>query len=91
VFGIEIEQCARCGGRLKVIASIGEPEVIERIVTPAGAGRGGGAEGRARGARATAGVVAVILIVEGLVFFGASAGRCCVRCGGWSPRGEPIR
>jgi len=32
VFGIEIEQCARCGGRLKVIASIEEPEVIERIL-----------------------------------------------------------
>jgi hypothetical protein len=25
VFGIEIEQCARCGGRLKVIVSIEEP------------------------------------------------------------------
>ncbi len=33
VFGIEIEQCARCGGRLKVIASIEEPELIERILT----------------------------------------------------------
>ena len=32
VFGIEIERCARCGGRLKVIASIEEPEVIERIL-----------------------------------------------------------
>jgi len=32
VFGIEIEQCARCGGRLKVIANIEEPEVIERIL-----------------------------------------------------------
>ena len=32
VFGIEIEQCARCGGRLKVLASIEEPEVIERIL-----------------------------------------------------------
>jgi hypothetical protein len=31
-FGIEIEQCVRCGGRLKVIASIEEPEVIERIL-----------------------------------------------------------
>jgi hypothetical protein len=33
VFGIEIEQCAGCGGRLKVIASIEEPELIERILT----------------------------------------------------------
>jgi hypothetical protein len=32
VFAIEIEQCARCGGRLKVIASIEEPEVIARIL-----------------------------------------------------------
>jgi Putative transposase len=32
VFGVEIEQCARCGGRLKVIASIEEPEVVERIL-----------------------------------------------------------
>jgi hypothetical protein len=32
VFGIEIEQCAHCGGRLKVIASIEEPELIERIL-----------------------------------------------------------
>jgi hypothetical protein len=33
VFGIEIEQCVRCGGRLQVIASIEEPELIERILT----------------------------------------------------------
>ena len=32
VFGIEIEQCARCGGRLEVIASIEQPELIERIL-----------------------------------------------------------
>jgi hypothetical protein len=32
VFGFEIEQCARCGGRLEVIASIEEPELIERIL-----------------------------------------------------------
>ena len=32
VFGIEIEQCVRCGGRLKVMASIEEPELIERIL-----------------------------------------------------------
>ena len=29
----QIEQCAGCGGRLKVIASIEEPELIERILT----------------------------------------------------------
>jgi hypothetical protein len=32
VFGIEIEQCVRCGGRLEVIASIEEPELVERIL-----------------------------------------------------------
>jgi hypothetical protein len=32
VFGIEIEQRARCGRRLKVIASIEEPELIERVL-----------------------------------------------------------
>lgn len=32
VFGIEIEQCARCGGRLRVLASIEEAELIERIL-----------------------------------------------------------
>ena len=32
VFGIEIERCARCGGRLKIIASIEDPQVIARIL-----------------------------------------------------------
>jgi hypothetical protein len=32
VFGIEIEDCARCGGRLQVIASIGEPQVSAMIL-----------------------------------------------------------
>jgi hypothetical protein len=32
VFGIEIDLCVRCGGKLKVIASIEEPEVIARIL-----------------------------------------------------------
>ena len=32
VFGIEIEGCARCGGKLKVIASIEEPQVIAKIL-----------------------------------------------------------
>ena len=32
VFNIEIEQCVRCGGRLKVLASIEDPEVIARIL-----------------------------------------------------------
>jgi hypothetical protein len=32
VFGIEIERCLSCGGRLEVIASIEEPALIERIL-----------------------------------------------------------
>jgi len=32
VFAIDIETCRRCGGQLKVIASIEEPAVIERIL-----------------------------------------------------------
>ncbi len=32
VFGIEIEDCARCGGKLRVIASIEEPAVIAEIL-----------------------------------------------------------
>jgi hypothetical protein len=32
VFGVEINPCARCGGKLKVIASIEEPEAIARIL-----------------------------------------------------------
>jgi hypothetical protein len=32
VFAIEIETCRQCGGRLRVIASIEAPAVIERIL-----------------------------------------------------------
>ena len=32
VFGIEINSCTGCGGKLKVIASIEEPEVIAKIL-----------------------------------------------------------
>ena len=32
VFGVELESCARCGGRLSIIASIEEPEVIAKIL-----------------------------------------------------------
>ncbi len=32
VFGIQIDTCVRCGGTLKVIASIEEPQVIARIL-----------------------------------------------------------
>jgi hypothetical protein len=32
LFGIEIEDCARCSGKLKVIAGIEEPQVIAKIL-----------------------------------------------------------
>ncbi len=33
VFGVEIECCARCGGQLKIIASIEEPQLIAKILS----------------------------------------------------------
>ena len=33
VFGIELESCARCGGKLEVIASIEEPQLIAKILS----------------------------------------------------------
>jgi hypothetical protein len=36
VFGIDINTCTRCGGQLKVIASIEEPEVIAKILAHLG-------------------------------------------------------
>ena len=33
VFGIEIESCPRCGGKLKIIASIEELQVIAKILS----------------------------------------------------------
>jgi hypothetical protein len=35
VFAIEIERCRGCGGRLKVIASIEDPALIERMLAHA--------------------------------------------------------
>ena len=36
VFDIDIEHCPQCGGKLKIIAAIEEPAVIERILTHLG-------------------------------------------------------
>jgi hypothetical protein len=47
VFAIDIEVCRRCGGRVRVIASIEDPEVIERILDHLG-----GAKRRRRQSRA---------------------------------------
>ena len=32
VFGVEINTCARCGGKLRIIAAIEEPQVIAKIL-----------------------------------------------------------
>ena len=32
VFAIEIEKCEKCGGKAKIIASIEDPQVIEKIL-----------------------------------------------------------
>jgi len=32
-FGIEIESCTRCGGKLKIIVSIEQPRLIARILS----------------------------------------------------------
>ena len=39
VFAIDIESCRQCGGRLRVIASIETPAVIERILAHLGRGK----------------------------------------------------
>jgi hypothetical protein len=33
VFGIDIASCRACGGALRIIACIGDPVVIEKILT----------------------------------------------------------
>jgi Putative transposase len=33
VFGVQLESCARCGGQLKIIASIEEPQLIAKILS----------------------------------------------------------
>jgi hypothetical protein len=92
VFGIEIERCARCGGRLKVIASIEEPELIARILAHRRErGGGGGADGFGRGARAAAGVAVLSEADRRLLALSVQApgdGRRCVRRGRRPRRGE---
>ncbi len=36
VFDIDIEQCPRCGGRLRIIAAIEDPQVLVKILTHLG-------------------------------------------------------
>jgi hypothetical protein len=71
VFGIEIEQCVRCGGRLKVIEHRGAGADRADSRAPAGTGCGGGADGLARSAGSAADCVVLIpmLIVDERTFF----------------------
>jgi hypothetical protein len=39
VFGVEIQRCDDCGGAVKIIASIEDPEVIGRILQHLGLDR----------------------------------------------------
>jgi hypothetical protein len=32
VFGIDVETCSKCGGRMKIIAAIEDPKVIRKIL-----------------------------------------------------------
>jgi hypothetical protein len=34
IFNMDIELCPRCGGRLKIIADIVDPQVTVKILTP---------------------------------------------------------
>ena len=36
VFGIDIQTCSRCGGKVKIISAIEEVHVIQRILTHLG-------------------------------------------------------
>lgn len=48
VFAIDIEKCERCGGRVRIIASIEDPPVIQRILSHlAHLGLGEGVAGQA--------------------------------------------
>jgi hypothetical protein len=46
VFAIEIEKCEKCGGKVKIIASIEDPEVIRKILTHLGLGEASGPRSR---------------------------------------------
>jgi hypothetical protein len=35
-FGVDVLACARCGGRMRVVAAIDDPVVIRRILTDLG-------------------------------------------------------
>jgi hypothetical protein len=35
-FDLDVERCGKCGGKMRIIAAIEEPAVIERILTHLG-------------------------------------------------------
>jgi hypothetical protein len=39
VFAIEIEKCEKCGGPVQIIASIEDPDVIQKIAPESGSAR----------------------------------------------------
>lgn len=51
VFSVEVEKCEKCGGKAKVIASIEEPAVIEKILKHLGLDQADGLHNRSPPAR----------------------------------------
>jgi hypothetical protein len=41
VFRIDVERCERCGGKVRIIASVEDPAVIGRILSAPGANKTG--------------------------------------------------
>jgi hypothetical protein len=46
-FGIDVLACARCGGRLRLIATLHDPAVIRKILAHLGLGHSGQSPGPA--------------------------------------------
>lgn len=67
----------RCGGRLKVIASLEDPQLIEKILAHRRERGEEGAPTRARRPSAAAGIAVLILLVDGFVFFSALRAVLC--------------
>jgi hypothetical protein len=66
VFAIDIEVCRRCGGRLRVIASLEEQAVIERILEHLG--RDGESVDPAHPSREQSGVLSRLLAASQAIF-----------------------
>ena len=89
VFAIDIERCRRCGGKLKVIASLEDPAAIERILAhlkpppqgepPRSRVRRAARAPEAAGASAIASRCAVIRVASLCAVAGAVLDRPCAR------------